>query len=204
LILITIWPFGFYFGRLAKWYSLCFLLVSVVTLGYFKFIARPSLANWALLLASCLALIFSNYFGFVVFGSIALDYVLRTRHDFGKSLRLLLATGSVLLVAYLTIMRAFLYEAHKGVRSHGIGLTFIANGKYGMYCMFISKSVAPWFWSLSVPAGTAAAVCILCMVWRTPGHARYFCSYLLVLFLLMVLLGIAILKSLLLEPIWLC
>jgi hypothetical protein len=60
LILITIWPFGFHFGRLATWYSSCFLLVSVVTLSYFKFIARPSLANWALLLASCLALIYSN------------------------------------------------------------------------------------------------------------------------------------------------
>jgi hypothetical protein len=60
LVLITIWPFGFHFGRLATWYSSCFLLVSVVTLSYFKFIARPSLANWALLLASCLALIYSN------------------------------------------------------------------------------------------------------------------------------------------------
>jgi hypothetical protein len=72
-----------------------------------------------------------------------------------------------------------------------------------MYCIFISKSVAPWFWSLSVPAGTAAVVCILCMVWRTPGYARYFCFYFLGLFLLMALLGIAILKRLLLISPWL-
>ncbi len=36
LILITIWPFGFHFGRLATWYSFCFLLVSLVTLSYFQ------------------------------------------------------------------------------------------------------------------------------------------------------------------------
>jgi hypothetical protein len=132
LILITIWPFGFHFGRLATWYFFCFLLVSVVTLSYFIFIALPSLANWALLLASCLALIYSNYFGFAVLGCEALDYDFRSSQDFGKSLRFLLASTGILLVAYLPIINAFWYEAHRGTRSHGVGLSFIANGMYGM------------------------------------------------------------------------
>jgi hypothetical protein len=203
LAMITIWPFGFHFGRLATWYSFCFLLVSLVTLSYFRFIARPTLANWALLLVTSLALIYSNYFGFAVLGCMVLDYVLRSRQYSGKSLRLLLATGGVLLFAYLPIMGAFWKEAHTGVRSHGVELSVIANGIYGMYCMFMSESVAPWFWFLSVPAGIATAVCILFTVWRAPGPARYFSLYFLGLFLLMVLLGIAIPKRLLFISPWL-
>jgi hypothetical protein len=65
---------------------------------------------------------------------------------------------------------------------------------YGMYCMFMSESVAPWFWFFSVSAGIAAAVCILFTVWRTPGPARYFSLYFLGLFLFMPFLGIAIPK----------
>src|ERR1700674_3062305 len=110
----------------------CFLLVSVVTLSYFIFIARPSLANWALLLASCLALIYSNYFGFAVLGCVALEYDFRSSQDFGKSLRFLLASTGILLVAYLPIINAFWYEAHRGTRSHGVALSFIANGMSGM------------------------------------------------------------------------
>jgi hypothetical protein len=203
LILITIWPFGFHFGRLATWYSFCFLLVSVVTLTYFKFITRPTPANWALLFVASLALIYSNYFGFVVLGFMAFDYFLRSRRDISKSLLFLLTTGVLLLVAYLPIMRAFWYEAHKGVQSHGVGLSLIANGIYGMYCMFMSESVAPWFWFFSVPAGIAAAVCILFTVWRNTEAVRNFSLYFLGLFLLMALLGIAIPKRLLLISPWL-
>ena len=203
LILVTIWPFGFHFGRLATWYSFCFLLVSLVTVTYFRFIARPTLANWALLMLNSLALIYSNYFGFAVLGCLALDYVLCSRQEFGKSLRLLLATGVVLLVAYLPIMRAFWNEAHKGVRPHGAGLSVIANGIYGIYCIFVSESVAPWFWSFSVPACIAIAVCLLFTVWRTPAPARYFSLYFLGLFLVMALLGIAIPKRLLFICPWL-
>ncbi len=100
LILITIWPFGFHFGRLATWYSFCFLLVSAVTLTYFRFVVRPTLANWALFLITSRALIYSNYFGFAVLGYVALDYDFRSSQDFGKSLQFLLATAGILLVAY--------------------------------------------------------------------------------------------------------
>lgn len=108
LILITIWPFGFHFGRLATWYSFCFLLVSAVTLTYFRFVVRPILANWALFLNTSLALIYSNYFGFAVLGCVALDYDFRRSQDFGNSLRFLLASVGIMLVAYLPIMNVWL------------------------------------------------------------------------------------------------
>jgi hypothetical protein len=203
LILIMIWPFGFHFGRLATWYSFCFLLVSLVTLCYFKFIAIPTRANWTLLMMTSLALIYSNYFGFATLGCLALDYVLCSRQDFGKSLRFLLATGGVLLIAYLPIIGPFWWEAHSGVRSHGVGISTIANGIYGMYCIFISESVAPWFWFVSVPAVIAMMVCLFLTVWRNPAPARNFSLYFLGLFLLMALLGIAIPKRLLLITPWL-
>jgi len=33
-----LWPFGFHFGRLAGWYSFCFLLVGLLTLSYLWFL----------------------------------------------------------------------------------------------------------------------------------------------------------------------
>lgn len=203
LILITIWPFGFHFGRLATWYSFCFLLVSLVTLSYFKFITQPTPTNWVLVFVTCLALVYANYFGFALLGCIATDYVLQTRRNLSRSLPLLLATGIALLIAYLPIARAFWYEAQHGVHSHGLGLSVLANAIYGMYCLFMSESVAPWFWLLSVPAAIAAATCLLVTVWKVPRPARHFSFYFLSLFSLMALLGIAIPKRLLFISPWL-
>jgi hypothetical protein len=71
-----------------------------VTLIYFRFVARPTLANWVLFLITSRALIYSNYFGFAVLGYVALDYDFRSSQYFGKSLQFLMATARILLVAY--------------------------------------------------------------------------------------------------------
>ena len=47
LVLIAFSPFGFHFGRLATWYSFCFLLVGFVTQSYFRYLESPRFANWA-------------------------------------------------------------------------------------------------------------------------------------------------------------
>jgi hypothetical protein len=200
---MLIWPFGFHFGRLTTWYSFCFLLVSWLTLNYFRLLAQPTAANWAFLLTISVALVYSNYFGWALLACLALDYALRNRQDFAKSLLAPLVSGLVLLLVYMPIIAAFWKEIHSGVRSHGIGLTAIANGVYGMYCIFVSESVAPWFGFFGVPAGIAIAICLLVTVLRTPAPIQYFPLYFLGLFLLMAFLGIAIPKRLLLITPWL-
>ena len=61
LILVTIWPFGFHFGRLATWYSFCFLLVSVVTLRII--LDLPCSVAWLLITFSAAARISANRCG---------------------------------------------------------------------------------------------------------------------------------------------
>jgi hypothetical protein len=45
-------------------------------------------------------------------------------------------------------------------------------GSFDFYSLFVSESVAPWFWYLSIPAGVAIAV-VLASVWRQTFF-RYF------------------------------
>lgn len=203
LVLIAIWPFGFYFGRLATWYSFCFLLVSLVTLLYLRFVDRPSVATWALYLVGSLALIYSNYFGWALLACLAADFVIRNRGHLNRSLRVLLYTGLILLIAYIPLMRAFWRELHSGPHFHGIGLTTVANGIYGMYCLFVSESVAPWFWFLGIPTAIAVTTCLLLILLWSPTSARRFLLYFLALFTVMTLLGIAIPKRLLFISPWL-
>jgi uncharacterized membrane protein len=68
LILLLLWPYGFHLGRLAGWYSFTFLLVSLLTLGYLKYIQHPSPRTWMLVALCALALVYTNYFGWAVLG----------------------------------------------------------------------------------------------------------------------------------------
>ncbi len=74
LAIVVLWPFGFHFGRLTTWYSLSFLLVSLLTFTYFKCVGQPSAANWLWFLLASLALVYSNYFGWAFLLCLAFDY----------------------------------------------------------------------------------------------------------------------------------
>ena len=54
LWIAVLWPYGFHFGRVAVWYSFCFLLVSLVTLCYLNFLNKSTRANWLWLTLSSL------------------------------------------------------------------------------------------------------------------------------------------------------
>jgi hypothetical protein len=191
LVLVMVWPFGFHFGRLATWYSFCFFLVSLLTLNYFNFLAQPTATNWALLLVTSLALVYSNYFGWVLLACLAMDYVLRNRRTLGNRVPPLLLTGMILFAGYIPLLPAFLREAHFGIRSQGVGLATVTQGIYDIYCIFVSESVAPWYWFLGVPAGIAISICLAITFFRTPALAKSFFLYFLGQLALMTVLGIA-------------
>jgi Dolichyl-phosphate-mannose-protein mannosyltransferase len=203
LILVMAWPFGFHFGRLATWYSFCFFLVSLLTLNYFNFLSRPTAKNWVCLLATSVAFVYSNYFGWVLLACLALDYVLRNVGDWRNRVPSLLLTGIILFAVYLPLLRPLLTETHLGIRSHGIGLFSIVSGVYNIYCTFVSESVAPWFWYLGIPAGIAIAAFLLTLLLRAPNSVKAFFLYFLGMFTLMTVLGIAIPKRILFISPWL-
>ena len=57
-----LWPFGFHFGRLAGWYSFCFLLVGLLTLAYLHFLDAPSWGRWLLVVVISFAALISKLF----------------------------------------------------------------------------------------------------------------------------------------------
>ena len=43
----------------------------------------------------------------------------------------------------------------------GSGIVILLYGIYNLFCIFVSESVAPWFWGLGVPGGLAITACLL-------------------------------------------
>jgi hypothetical protein len=166
-------------------------------------LSSPTAKNWVWFLASSLALVYSNYFGWVVLACLAFDYILRNLKDWRSRVRPLLLTGIILFAAYLPLLRPLLRETHLGIRSHGVGLATVASGVYNIYCTFVSESVAPWFWYLGVPAGIAIAVFLFTLLLRAPNSVKAFFLYFLGIFIVMSILGILIPKRILFISPWL-
>jgi hypothetical protein len=203
LVIIALWPFGFHFGRLTTWYSFCFLLVSLLTSLYFKCVDQPSLANWLGLMLTSLALVYSNYFGWAFLACLAFDYAVRTRGGWTRALRWLIATATILAVAYLPLLRAFQREALVSARFHPFSFGTAVNLLYNVYCVFVSESVAPWFWFLGVPACIAIAISLLLTFWQAPARAKALLGYFLFLITALSALGAIVPKRVLIMSPWL-
>ena len=207
LLIVALSPFGFHFGRLATWYSCAFLLVSLVTWTYLRFLDDPAAGSWIWFAAAALALVYANYFGWVFLALIALDYLLHSfspsaGRDFGRAARWLLFTTAVLLLAYLPVFRAFLRELHVGTRPRFIPFGILINVGYNIYLVFVSESVAPWFWALSITSAIAIAVCLLLLL-QYRSLARRFFLYFLCVVACLTALGIIMSKRTFFMTPWL-
>jgi hypothetical protein len=78
----------------------------------------------------------------------------------------------------------------------------LANLAYSAFSLFVSESVAPWYWWLSVPAGLAVLLCVALVAWRLPRPARRFLVYSAGLIALMALIGILNTNRLLMISPW--
>jgi hypothetical protein len=203
LVLVALWPFGFHFGRLATWYSFCFLLVSLLTLAYFRFVEEPGGKNWLWVVLASLALVYSNYFGWAILFCLAFDYLIRNRRQWPAVAPRLAVTAAILLAAYLPLFRAFHRETQLGIRPGAFSLATAVNVAYNIYCAFVSESVAPWFWFLGAPACIAIAICLLLTLWRTPPAAKALLLYFLSLVTLLAALSAVVPKRVLLVSPWL-
>lgn len=204
LVLVgVLWPYGFHFGRLAVWYSLTFFLVALVTHAYLRLLEKPGIARWTVCAGSALALVFSNYFGWALLACLAVDFALEPREKFTRYWRTAATTVLLLMVAYIPLWRAFTAEA-RGLASgsHSL-LSTAAFAGFAGYVLFVSESVAPWFWWLSVPALLAIAVCLGVVTIRGADRLRRFLFNFFVLFIAMAVLGILTTKRAMLLAPWL-
>src|SRR5271156_5198037 len=101
-----------------------------------------------------LARVYTNYYGWAVLGCLGLDPLLRFKWS-ARTWLLLGASAAFLMVASAPIMRALVTEVRGGTDQVSLGAA-VATGVYNLYCLFVSESVAPWFWA----PGIAAAVAI--------------------------------------------
>jgi Dolichyl-phosphate-mannose-protein mannosyltransferase len=203
LIVAVLWPFGFHFGRVASWYSCCFLLASLLTWVYLNYLERPTLANWAWVLVSALLLVYSNYFGWVLLGFLTLDLAARDPRHFSRERKRLVAGAALLVLAYLPVLAAFVTEIHRHVRPPHSFPTAVFTGIYNLYCIFVSESVAPWFWALGIPAAICITLVLALILWRGSMPGRRFLLYFTALLAIMTAAGIVETKRLLLIGPWL-
>jgi hypothetical protein len=202
LILALLWPYGFHYGRLTAWYAFSFLLISLLTLNYFKYLEHPSFRTWIPVPLCALALIYTNYFGWALLGCLGLDLLFRFSRDKGKWL-LLLYTAIFLSLASLPSMPSLIKELHTGPQRIHSKISAIAIGIYNLYCLFVSESVAPWFWALGIAAGLAIVCTLLLAFIYSPPAARRFLLYFAALLTVMTFLQIGNVKRMMTLGPWL-
>ena len=205
----VLWPYGFHFGRLAGWYSFAFFLIAALTWAYLHHAALlaenrdPAACRsaWIRVCLLGLALVYTNYLGWALLFLLAVDDWIRHRGR-PDTIKRLLATAAIFIVAYTPLWRALWQELTVGTTLHQSWTYRLANTAYNVYVLFISESVAPWFWMFGIPAALAAAGCLLLTLFGLRGPALRFLIFASILVAAMALTGILYPRRLFLVAPW--
>jgi hypothetical protein len=202
LCLGSLWPFAFHFGRMTGWYSFCFFLAAAMTLSYVHYLEKSNWKRLAIFISTAGLMVYSNYYGWALICCFALDVYLRKRKE---AVKFTLCTFGILVSAYTPMWAVFFRELANGTRiSNGPPLvSMILNSAYCLYSLFVSESVAPWFWLLSIPACFAILLSVIATVALLSKQNRAFVVYFALLFGGMATIGIIGTKRLLFISTWL-
>ena len=105
-------------------------------------------------------------------------------------------------VCFLPLFRAFRNELASSFDFHHGVMGVLANAAFGVYSFFVSESVAPWYWFLSIPASLAILACVGLVATSVPRNSRRFLIYGAVLIALLAVSGTLINRRLLLVSPW--
>jgi hypothetical protein len=207
----ALWPFGFHAGRLAGPYTFAFLVIAAVTWQYFRYLRLQRRSHWVALCLLSLILLYTNDFAWALLVLLATDYYWRVAKSRGSPDELqkkkpaveILATGAVLAIGFAPRWPLFIRELHSYLAWPHSPRFLVLNAAYNFYTLFVSPSVAPWFWRLSIPAGLGIVFLLAFVVAGLRGDARRFLVFSFVLFASMALAGILQEKRLLLIGPWL-
>jgi hypothetical protein len=207
--LSALWPFGFHAGRLAGPYSFAFLVIAALTWQYFRCSNSRSGPDWIFFCVLALVLLYTNDLGWVFLILLGIDYWQRFRQTNApentetRSYLEILATAAVLLVGFAPRWPVLIREIHSGLALSRPARFFFRNAAYHFYILFVSQSIAPWFWRFSIPAVLGVALLLILSFAGIRGEGRRFLVYSLLLFVLMALTGILQTERLLLLGPWL-
>jgi hypothetical protein len=200
----ALWPLGFHYGRLTASYAFSFFLVAGLTLAYLRYLEDQSFGRRAWFFLFAVVLLWTNYFGWAILGCLAMDQFLRRRAAEGSaSPAILIRTGALLCVACVPLFRVFRTELISVSNLHHRPLAVLANAAFSVYSLFVSESVAPWYWFLSIPASLAILASVGLVATSAPRNARRFLLYGALLIAVMAVSGTLPARSLLLISPWL-
>ena len=207
----TLWPFGFHAGRLASPYPFTFLLIAAVTWQYFRSFTRTRDADWIIFCVLSLLLLYTSDFGWALLLLLGIDYWRRTgesdapeskRLERTRKIKRILAVTAVLVLGFILRWPVFIRELRDVAWPHSARF-LVLNAAYNFYVLFVSQSVAPWFWRFSVPAALGIVVLLAFVLAGIRGETRRFLIFSFILFTVMSLAGILQAKRLLLLGPWL-
>ncbi|HVA94706.1 MAG TPA: hypothetical protein VNI36_07360 [Candidatus Dormibacteraeota bacterium] len=186
-----LWPYGFHYGRLAAPYSFVFFLIAGLTFAYLQLLEKESFGRWCALFLFGAALLWTNFFGWAVVACLGIDQLIRRRAgEPAMSVRAMGRTAILWIAVCIPVFRPLYREFIAGANIHNGFRAAITSCAYYIYTLFVSESVAPWHWQLSVPAGLAILVCIVLVSMQPSWPARRFLAYGAVLVILMAAAGI--------------
>src|ERR1700712_5756497 len=178
-------PYGFHFGRLLGWFNL--LLVAALSYCYVRWLEAESGGWLAGTIAVATALLYTNYFGWVVVGLLALDAALfrkpRRSRTWAESAAALLLLAVLFAALWPSLVRL---SQHPNVQVQGSKLAAYI---FDMYALLVSESFAPWFFAVGIPVALLCVVCVALTLLGTHGLARRFFVYFFVLSAMLAALG---------------
>ena len=199
----VLWPFGFHVARLASWYSFSFFLVAAITLSYFKYLESQTLGRWVPLFIFSAALLWTTPIGWGVLACLAIDQTIRwQRKEPAGSAKGLIATAALLIMIFVPLFSTVRAAISRGNLGHAGAVATIANLAFHTFSLFVSESIAPWFWWQSIPVAVAILFCLAMTVWWIPPAARRLLLYSGLLLIVMAVLGILQTKYLLMISPW--
>ena len=186
-----LWPLGFHYGRAAAPPAFVFFLIAGLTFTYLRFLEENNFARWAAFFLFGAALLWTDFLGLAVLACLLLDQALRRRSgESAISISVMARTAILWLAVFIPVMRVSYGEFRGGINIHQTVFLFVTGCALRIYNLFVSESVAPWHWQLSVPAALAVLACAALVFMNTSWPARRFLLYGAGLVLLMGVTGI--------------
>ena len=207
----ALWPFGFHAGRLAGPYAFAFLLIAAVTWQYFRCLGSRRRSDWIVLCAVSLLLLYTNDFAWALLILLGVDYWRNISEgnapeskgsERKRQIEPILITAAVLAIGFAPRWAVFIRELRTYLAwPYSVRFLFL-NAGYHFYILFVSQSVAPWFWRFSIPAAIGIVALLAFVFAGIRGDARRFLIFSIFLFALMAFAGILQAKRLLLVGPW--
>ena len=200
--LVALGPFGFHYARQLSVYSLSFFLIAALTWAYLRYASAPSAKEWTIVCALAILLVWTDYLAWIVLVFLAVEELLRNRHNLSAAAKRLAVAAAVLLVASIPLWQTFAAVARAGFAAHLPWRAGLINIGYNVYVLGVSESLAPWYWKYGVPGMIAVVTSLALLSVPIRGQARRFLIYGAALLILIALSSTLSAESLLIAAPW--